>query len=157
MPEPITPTVKRIKDASFYRDRLVNNISAVGEANYRAGLAAPKKDTIAESIKNEPRYKDEMTKVLQEERRAKMLKLKSSLAEWGKYAGIFSDRLVPGVVDRSGEVDKFWTKWQPVLSTHVSEIDPLATATFAERKAKMIANVDKLKARKGAWLGAVGS
>jgi len=153
MPEAITPHVKRIKSPEFYRDKLINTITAVGETHYRKGVAEPKHDPILRGIQAEARYKDEMNKVLAEQRRKKMLELKTNMAEWGKYAGLFSDRLAPGVANRVGEVDKFWKGWQPQLVAHVGEIDPLATATFAERKAKMIANVDKLVARKGAWLG----
>jgi len=151
MPEPITPVVKRIKDAAYYRDKLIRNVVAVGQENYRLGVASPKHNPILRGIAMEPRYRDEMKKVLAEERRKKMLGF-TNMAYWGEMSGIFSDRLVPGVQNRTKKIDRFWTGWVPLLRPHVEMLDKEFVETFAQRKAKMIKNVDELKKKKAAWL-----
>jgi hypothetical protein len=155
MPEKITPTPKLVKTPDYYRDRLINTLTQVGETNYRAGVAFPDADPIAEGVKAEPRYKDEMQKVLNEERRAKMLKAKADLTKWGEMCGVFSDRLVSGVTNRAGDVDRFWKGWAQILERHKTMMAGEPNATFADRKNKMLKNVEELKKNKGAWLGKV--
>jgi hypothetical protein len=58
--------------------------------------------------------------------------------------------LVDGVVKREPKVAKFLGKWQPLLKSHVDKLDTMANATLADRKSKMLANVDGLVALHGA-------
>jgi hypothetical protein len=143
-------TTERIPSPEDWRAKQIGNIKAVGEANYRAKIVKPKKDPIAAGIEAEAKYAEAMRKVLDTKAREAGLRATSS-DEWLSYAqNIGAGRLVEGVVKREPKVAKFLQKWQPLLKSHVDKLDTMANATLAERKAKMLANVDGLVALHGA-------
>ena len=143
----------RLLPPEIWIERQTGTLKAVGEKNYKIGIASPRFDTIKQGIAAEARYNDEMMKVLEEERRMHGLEA-SSLDEWYTYSlKLGAPRLVPGVIVRVAEVEKFVGKWQPMLLSHVRDVDRLSDVTFQDRKAKMTANVDGLVELKGKWKG----
>jgi hypothetical protein len=58
---------------------------------------------------------------------------------------------VPGVTKREKEVRDFVGAWNPMLLTHLSEIDKLPVTTLAERVQKAVKNIEGLAALKGKW------
>jgi len=146
--------IERIKSPEFYRDKLIRNITAVGASNYLAGIKRPKKDPIAAGIAAEPKYKDQITKAVNEGRRAKHLGF-ATKELWYEIAEKRADQLPVGVSIRASKVDRFWRGWAPILKAHVEELDKMSVATFGDRKNKMLKNVEGLVAKKGAWRGKV--
>lgn len=150
------PEVKitRLLPPKDWTEKQLGTLKAVGRRNYEKRIDIPKKSPIAAGIKAEDRYADEMRKVLEEGRRKRGLQATSD-DEWHSYAkNIGAARLVEGVTKRKPEVDKFTSKWQPMLEDHLSKIDPMSTATFEERIDKAVSNMRGLKELKGKWKGA---
>jgi len=74
------------------------------------------------------------------------------MAEWGAMALILGrDRLAPGVRERRYKVERFVSKFQPLLKKHVEEIDKLPEVTDEQREKRMIENLRGLKKLKGKW------
>lgn len=142
-------SVTRVLSPTEWKDRQIKTLQAVGQANYKAGIARPSKDPIAAGIAAEAKYSDSMRKVLDEERRKKGLE-KTSMAEWYKYASeLGAGRLVEGVVKREAKVSSFITTFHPMLVDHLSKIDALPDTTDGEREQKMLENLRGLKTLKG--------
>jgi hypothetical protein len=143
-------TTERIPSPEDWRAKQIGNIKAVGEANYRAKIVKPKKDPIAAGVEAEAKYAEAMRRVLETKAREAGLRATSS-DEWLSYTqNIGAGRLVEGVTKREPKIAKFLGKWQPLLKSHVEKLDTMANATLADRKAKMLANVDGLVALHGA-------
>jgi len=151
MPPKASP--KRILSPEEWRKRQIDTLKAVGEANFKQGIASPKKDPIEAGIKAEDKFKERMRKALEEERRKKALEA-TNIDEWYAYtASIGAGRLVEGVVKREKEVADFVNAWQPILSDHVSKIDEMPAVTDKDMEERMLANLRGLKALKGKWRG----
>jgi len=148
--QPSRAEVKRILPPEKWIEKQLGTLSAVGETNYRIGIAAPKKDPIDAGIKAQPKYAAMMKKDEVLARRERALKA-TNMDEWYAYAQHFAGRLVPGVTGREKEVHDFVTPWQPIIETHVRKIDEMPEVTDAEREARMLANLRGLKALKGTW------
>jgi len=143
--------ITRLLPPTDWVDKQLGTLSAVGRKNYEKRIEIPRKSPIAAGIAAEPRYADEMRKVIEEKRREKGLRATSD-SEWFTYAKeIGAARLVDGVVKRKPKVDKFVSSWQPILSEHLAKVDAMSTETFDERIEKAVANMRGLKELKGAW------
>lgn len=141
--------ISRLPSPEDWRSKQIGNIKAVGETNYRAKIGKPKKSPIAAGIAAEDKYADAMRKALEAKSRAAGLKAVTD-DEWLTYAvEIGAGRLVEGVTKREPKVKKFIDAFQPLLGDHLSKIDPMANVTLADRKTKMLANVDGLVALHG--------
>jgi len=141
--------VQRIIPPKDWVDRQITTLKAVGEANYKTGIAMPKKDPIEAGIAAEGKFADSMKKVIAEESRAKGLE-KTDMSEWYKYAvEIGAGRIVEGVVLREAKVHDFVNTFQPLLTDHVLKVDALADVTDKDREAKMLENLRGLKALHG--------
>jgi len=146
---PTSATVTRILDPTTWRDRQIGNLKAVGDTNYKIGIAHPRADPIVAGINAEPAFADAMKKVVDGKLRAAGLK-GTDIAEWYKFSSeIGAGRVVEGVTKRETKISKFLDKYQPLLKTHVDAMDKLPTGTDAERKDKMIKNLEGLKALHG--------
>jgi len=148
--QPAKPTVTRILKPETWINRQVTTLKDVGEKNYRVGIAYPRADTIAEGIAAEPVYAAEVKKAIDEQRRAKKL-AKTNVDEWYTYSQAFAPRLVEGVTAREKEVHDFVKPWQPMLLTHIAEIDKLPKVTLRERIDKAVKNIEGLAALRGKW------
>jgi len=142
-------TVTRVISPDAWKKRQIDTLKAVGEANYKVGIAKPRKDPIAAGIAAEEKYAVETKKAIEEKRRAAALE-KTNMAEWYKYTSdIGAGRLVDGVTKRVAKVDKFVKTFQPMLVSHLSSIDALADVTDSDREQRMLENLRGLKALKG--------
>jgi len=142
-------TISRLPSPEDWRAKQIGNLKAVGEGNYRAKIGKPKKSPIAAGIAAEDKFADAMKKVLDVKSRAAGLKGVTD-DEWLTYATeLGAGRLVEGVTKREPKVKKFIDAFQPMLGSHVANIDTMANVTLADRKAKMAANVDGLVALHG--------
>jgi len=148
--QPTKATVTRILKPETWINRQVGTLKDVGERNYRVGISFPRADTIAAGIDAEPVYAAEVKKAIDEQRRAKKL-AKTNLDEWFTYSQSFAGRLVEGVTTREKEVHDFVKPWQPMLLTHVAEIDKLPKVTLRERIDKAVKNIEGLAALRGKW------
>jgi len=143
--------VTRLKKPEDWIKRQLENLKAVGEDNFKVGIAYPKKDTIAEGIAAEAKYAAAIKKAVDEERRKKALEF-VTLQEWFGYSkDIGAPRLVEGVTKREKEVKDFVVSWQPILLDHVAKIDVMPEVTDREREERILANLRGLKAAKGTW------
>ena len=142
-------TVRRVISPTEWKDRQISTLKSVGEANYKVGIASPRKDPIEAGIDAEEKYANAMKAVLEEERRKHGLE-GTSMAEWYKYSSeLGAGRLVDGVVKREAKVTKFVTAFQPMLVDHLGKIDDLPDATDSDREQKMLENLRGLKTLKG--------
>jgi len=141
--------VKRLLSPDEWKKRQIDTLKAVGEANYKVGIAGPKDDPIAAGIAAQPRYEAQMKKDEVLARRKAALE-KTNMAEWYKYSSeIGAGRLVEGVTKREAKVGDFVRAFQPMLLDHVSKVDALADVTDKDREERMLANLRGLKALKG--------
>jgi len=148
---PARATVTRLLKPEDWIERQIGNLKAVGEKNYGIGISFPKKDPIAAGIDAEDRYAAEVKKAIDERRRAKALEA-TNIDEWFGYAKeIGMPRLVEGVTKREKEVKDFVDPWQPMLASHLVEIDKLPVVTLKERIDKAVKNIEGLAALKGKW------
>ena len=146
-------SVTRILPPDEWRKRQIGNLKAVGETNYRQGIARPKKDPIEAGIAAEDKWAARIKEAIDEQRRKKALQA-TSMQEWFNYANeIGAGRLVEGVTKREAKVDKFVKAWQPLLLDHVSKIDEMSAVTDSDMEQRMLENLRGLKALKGAWRG----
>jgi len=141
--------VQRIIPPKDWVDRQITTLKAVGEDNYAKGISMPKKDPIEAGIAAEGKYKDKMKKVLEDGSRAKGLE-KTDMSEWYNYATtIGKGRIVEGVVLREAKVNDFVSKFQPLLTDHVSKIDAIKDVSDKDREDRMLENLRGLKALHG--------
>lgn len=144
-------TVTRILGPKDWTERQINNLKQTGKQNYDVGISKPKKDPIKAGIDAQGRYNQKMLDEEVRERRKTALQA-SSMDEWFKYASeIGSNRLVDGVTKREAEVNKFVSAWQPILESHVADIDAMPKETDTDMEERMLANLRGLKSKKGAW------
>lgn len=142
-------SVTRVLSPDAWKDRQIATLKSVGEANYKVGIAKPRKDPIAAGIAAEEKYAANTKKAIDEKRRATALG-KTSMAEWYKYASeLGAGRLVDGVVKREAKVADFTRTFHPMLVDHLSKIDLMADVTDGDREQKMLENLRGLKALKG--------
>jgi hypothetical protein len=150
---PARAVVTRILPPDKWIERQIGNLKAVGEANYKTGIAMPRRDPIAAGIAAEPVYAAQVKLAIEQERRKKALET-TNIDEWYNYSSnVGAPRLVEGVVKREKEVHDFVKPWNPILLDHLSKIDPMPTTTLKERIAKAVANIEGLAALHGVWRG----
>jgi len=141
--------VKRLLSPDEWVRRQIGALKAMGETNYKVGIAAPKADPIAAGIAAQDRYEAQMKKDEVLKRRKTALE-RTNMAEWYKYSSeLGAGRLVDGVVKREAKVTDFVTKFQPLLASHVSKIDGLPDVSDSDRENRMLENLRGLKALKG--------
>jgi len=150
--QPARATVTRILPPDKWVERQIGNLKAVGVTNYRAGIAYPKKDPIAEGIAAEDVWAAQIKIAIEEERRKKAL-MATNMDEWYAYSQTFAARLEEGVTKREKEVHDFVKPWHPYLETHLTEIDKMPKVTLKERIDKAVKNIEGLAALKGKWRG----
>jgi len=144
-------SIQRILPPDKWVERQLGNLRAVGETNYKVGIASPKKNPIEEAIKKEDLWAARIKKAIEEKRRAKALSV-VSVDEWYGYANeIGAPRLVEGVTKRKPKVERFVKAWQPMLLDHVSKIDAMPAVTDKDMEERMLANLRGLKALHGKW------
>lgn len=141
--------VKRLLSPDEWKKRQIDTLTAVGEANYKVGIASPKRDPIEAGIAAQDRYVAQMKKDEVLARRKASLE-KTSMAEWYKYSSeLGAGRLVEGVTKREAKVGDFIRTFQPLLAEHVGKIDALAAVTDSDREKRMLENLRGLKKLKG--------
>lgn len=141
--------VKRLLSPEEWKKRQIDNLNAVGEANYKVGISSPKADPIQAGIEAQDRYVAQMKKDEVLARRKASLE-KTSMAEWYKYSSeLGASRLVDGVTKREGKVGDFVRAFQPMLLEHVQKIDALPAVSDKDRENRMLENLRGLKALKG--------
>jgi len=148
--QPTKATPTRILKPEDWIKRQINTLRDVGERNFRVGVAFPKDDPIKAGIAAEPVYAAEVKKAIDERRRAAKLE-KTNIDEWYTYTQAFGGRLVEGVTAREKEVHDFVKPWQPMLLTHIAEVDKLPKVTLRERIDKAVKNIEGLAALRGKW------
>ena len=143
--------VTRILPPDEWKKRQINTIRAVGETNYRQGIARPKKDPIEAGIEAEAKWAARIKEAIDQERRKKGL-MATNMADWSRYAEeIGAPRVVEGVVKREPKIDRFVKGWQPMLVDHVAKIDAMPAVTDSDMEQKMLENLRGLKSLKGQW------
>ncbi|RLG80367.1 MAG: hypothetical protein DRO40_11330 [Thermoprotei archaeon] len=142
-------TVKRVISPDEWKKRQLETLRAVGRTNYIQGISAPKADPIERAKATDPKWKANLRKAMEEDRRLHALE-KTSMNEWYKYAhDIGADKLVDGVIKREAKVSAFIQAWHPLLTEHLAKIDALPEETDADREKRMLENLRGLKALKG--------
>jgi len=142
---PNPPTVTPIKDVSTIVDKQINAASSIGTQNYLSGVAAPRADPIAAGIAAQPAYEAAMRDPQVLQRRVAGLR-RTTMAEWGLAAETKgASRYAEGVSASRPKVERFWQEWHGKLAQHVNRIRSMPAVTPADRKNRMIANLDGLR------------
>ena len=145
---PNPPTVTPIKDVTTIVNKQMDNAAAVGSQNYLAGIAAPKADPIEAGIRAQPAYEAAMRDAAVLKRREQGLR-RTSMAEWGQAAETKgAARYAEGVQAARPKVERFWQDWHGKLASHTQRVRSMPAVTPADRKQRMIANLDGLRALK---------
>lgn len=143
------PVVTRILSPTDWKERQINTLKQVGEANYAVGITKPRKDPIAAGIAAEGKFNNAMKKALDSRARAHGLE-GTTMQEWGAYTeNIGRGRLVEGVTKREAKITGFLQTYQPLLADHVGKLDALPVDTDGDREQKVLANLRGLKALHG--------
>jgi hypothetical protein len=137
--------VTPIKDAVTIVEKQLANFQAVGAQNYLAGIAAPKADPIDAGIKAQAAYEAAMRDPNVLKRREAGLR-RTNINEWGQAAETKgAARIVDGVMAARPKIERFWQEWHGKLAQHTQRIRSMPAVTPADRKARMIANLDGLR------------
>ncbi len=148
-PPPNPPQVVRLKPPQEIVRKQVDNLQAVGQQNYIAGITNPRHDPIEAGIAAQAAYEAKMRDPNVLKRRVDGLR-RTNMQEWGALAeSVGAQRLVEGVVNRRFKIERFWGNWHGLLSQHLQRIDALPNATDADRERRMIENLRGLKNLKG--------
>lgn len=148
-PQPNPPTVTRLIPADEWVRKQIDTLSAVGAANYTAGVTRPKRDPIQAAIAGQAAYEAKMRDPAVLRRRVEQLR-KTDMNEWGAMAETLgAQRLVEGVTARRFKVERFVRAWSGILTQHLQRIDALPAVTDADRERRMVENLRGLKANKG--------
>jgi len=144
-------TPQRLLPPDKWRERQLENLRAVGRKNYEARVPLAKRDPIAAGIAAEEKWWSELDVAHREKRRIIALQ-DTNAEEWLTYTiKLGAPRLVDGVVLREPEVKSFVDRWHPIISDHLTKIDPLPTVTLDDRVRKVEQNIRGLAALHGAW------
>jgi len=145
---PNPPTVTPIKDQATIVNKQMANVAAVGGTNYLTGIATPKADPIAAGIAAQPAYEAAMRDGAVLKRRVTGLQ-RTNINEWGQAAETKgAARYAEGVAASRPKVERFWSDFHPRLQAHIQRIRSMPGVTPADRKNRMIANLDGLRALK---------
>jgi len=145
---PNPPTVTPLKDVSSIVTKQMDTFAAVGATNYLAGIAAPRADPIAAGIAAQPAYEAAMRDTAVLKRREAGLR-RTNIQEWGLAAETKgAARIAEGVAAARPKIERFWQDWHGKLGSHVQRIRSMPAVTPADRKNRMIANLDGLRALK---------
>jgi len=144
--EPPNPaTVTRLIPPTDWVEKQLRNLSAVGEQNYREGITRPKKDPIQAGIAAQPAYEAKMRDPAVLARREAGLR-RTNIDEWAFLAETLgAPRLVQGVVQRRGKVERAVTSLHSFLSQHLQRIDAMPNVTDADRERRMVENLRGLR------------
>lgn len=145
---PNPPTVTPIKDVQTIVNKQLDTFAAVGSTNYLTGIATPKADPIEAGIRAQPAYEAAMRDPNVLKRREAGLR-RTNMAEWGQAAETKgAARIAEGVAAARPKIERFWQEFYPKLQSHVNKIRTMPAVTPADRKNRMIANLDGLRALK---------
>ena len=148
-PPPNPATVTPVKDAATIVNKQIETAQAVGAANYLAGIQQPKADPIEAGIAAQPAYEAAMRDPNVLKRRAEGLR-RTNIQEWATQTetkGVA--RYADGVAASRPKVERFWSTFHPLLVQHVQKIRSMPAVTQADRKQRMIANMDGLAQLRG--------
>lgn len=139
-----------VRDAGSIAGKQVRRAVAATD-DFSAGVSAPEKNPIAAAIaKNDKRIAKLQESIKNRTWETAMGKITQD--DWQrKTAGLGARRYAEGVQENADKVNKFWTGWQPKLQAAQTAVNAMPDATDANREAKMVENVRKLKAAKGTW------
>lgn len=150
-PNPLTISVKRVKSAKDMADKRLRVVTQVGRANLEAGIQTPKKSPMgaAGSDQAQKAYVSAMTDPATLKRRQDNVK-KVSDSEWlAMMERVGLDRYVKGTTEANYKFEQFATKYESELSRIAAMVDAMPNATFEERKARAIKQIDELAKLKG--------
>lgn len=142
------PAVTRLKSPQAWVDKWANNLQAVGETNYRAGIANPKKDWQQASIQGQGAYETAMRDPKTLARRESSIRSVSS-DEWAAQAERGASRLVQGALDRRPKTERKVQALHQLMSSHLAKIDQMDSSTPQAREQRMLANVRGMREFKG--------
>ena len=148
-PAPNPAQVTPLKDAATIVTKQLDNFAAVGAINYLAGAQQPKADPIEAGIAAQPAYEAAMRDPNVLRRRVDGLRA-TNINEWitqVETKGV--QRISDGVAAARPKIERFWSAFHPLLLQHVQKIRAMSAVTPADRKNRMIANLDGLRALKG--------
>ena len=148
-PPPNPASVTPLKDAAAIVSKQMDNFAAVGATNYLLGAQSPKADPILAGIAAQPAYEAAMRDPNVLKRRVTGLQA-TNMGEWItqiEQKGV--NRISEGVAAARPKIERFWSAWHPRLLAHVNKVRSMPSVTAADRKNRMIANLDGLIALKG--------
>lgn len=145
---PNPPTVTPLPDMASIVQKQLDNFAAVGATNYLRGISTPKADPIDAGIKAQPAYEAAMRDSAVLKRRETGLR-RTNINEWAMAAETKgAARIAEGVAAARPKIERFWSDWHSRLLSHVQRVRSMPAVTPADRKNRMVANLDGLRALK---------
>lgn len=142
-------SVQRLPDPAEWVRKQVDNLSAVGETNYRQGITHPKRSPIQAGIAAQATYEARMRDPNVLKRREAGLR-QTSDEEWAANSeSIGASRLVAGVVNRRAKIERKVSALHGRMVQHLQTIDSMPNVSDADRENRMIANLRGMRAIKG--------
>jgi len=139
-----------VKAVARWVEKQIGRATIAGP-EYEAGIKAPQRNPIeaalAANAKRIARLKDSIEKKTWETTMGKL-----TLKDWQDPAlakGV--ERFPRGVELAKPKIERFVTKWQPILSGIQDEVRAMPEETDAQREARMLKNLRALKKAKGTW------
>lgn len=142
------PNVTRIKSPGDWVDKQLQAVQQVGEANYRKGIANPKRDWQQAAINGQAAYENKMRDNAVLKRREDSIR-KVSSDEWATQAERGASRLVQGTLDRRPKIERKVQALHGLMTSHLGRIDQMPSATPAEREQRMVMNLRGMRDMKG--------
>lgn len=148
-PPPNPATVTPLKDAATIVNKQIEAAQAVGATNYLLGAQQPKADPIEAGIRAQPAYEAAMRDPAVLRRREAGLR-RTNINEWiTQVENKGAARYAAGVSASRPKVERFWQAFHGLLTQHVQKIRSMPAVTPADRKQRMIANMDGLAGLRG--------
>jgi len=139
-----------VKKAEDWLDKQLARVR-VSTEDYKKGIMAPERDPIAAALAANDKRKEGIRRSLEDEPWEKTMKTLTK-EDWAKPAlTLGAARFVPGVEAKKDKINKFISSWRPILEGVQSDIRAMPEVTDADREGRMLENVRKMKAKKGAW------
>jgi len=130
--------------------KMVENASRSTEA-YKDGVMNPKRGPASSALAAADKRAEAVRQAEADKRWEKAMATVSDSYVQERAATVGAPRYASGVTAAEPKIKKFWSAWKPILDTIESEVAAMPDVTDADREARMIANLKKMRAKKGAW------
>jgi len=135
---------------SFIAKKMVENAKRATES-YREGVMNPIRGPATAALAAADKRAEAVRKSLDNKTWEKAMATISDEYVKRKAADVGSGRYASGVEAAKDKIENFWNKWTPHLEEIRSGIEAMPDISDTDREARMVENLRRMKAKKGAW------